>query len=229
MGNDAASTKSTITKLIMYPAIITLAITLLRLFGELLHGPAVLFSRAEGGGGAIVGITWLPFIFGPYFAVKLIDRNLRPSSLGKTIGFALLGFLILLSGSYIAFTPAVSFTGHLAVGLLLMVIAAGLQYIPWREFAQTLIAYAYLARIPVAIVMFFAMLGHWGTHYDAVLAPYDQLPFLTKYLYMAIAPQLVMWIAFTMTVGALFGGIYAAIFRRKKSVATAAGQQAAGA
>ncbi|HET7101381.1 MAG TPA: hypothetical protein VFJ52_09550, partial [Terriglobia bacterium] len=90
-----------------------------------------------------------------------------------------------------------------------------LQYIPWRELAQTLIAYAYLARIPVVIVMFFAMLGHWGTHYDAVLPPYDQLPFLTKFLYMAIAPQLVMWIVYTMTVGAFIGGIYAAIFRRK--------------
>jgi hypothetical protein len=63
--------------------------------------------------------------------------------------------------------------------------------------------------------MFFAMLGHWGTHYDAVPSPFDQLPFLTKYLYLAAAPQLVMWIVFTMTFGALFGGIYAAIFRRK--------------
>ncbi len=216
MGNaNSSSTKSTITRLIMYPAIITLLITLLRLFGELLHGPAILFSRAEGGGAAIIGITWLPFIFGPYFAVKLYDRNLKPSSFLKTILFALVGFVVVMCGAAVAFEPHVRFTGHVAVGLALLVGAAALQYIPWRELAQTLIAYAYLARIPVAIVMFFAMLGHWGTHYDAVPPPFDQLPFLTKYLYLAAAPQLVMWIAFTMTVGALFGGIYTAIFRRK--------------
>lgn len=215
MANTNSATKSTINRLIMYPAIITLLITLLRLVGELLHGPAILFGRAEGGGAAIIGISWLPFIFGPYFAVKLFDRNLKPSSLRKTILFAFAGIVVVACGAIVAFSPMVHFTGRIIVGLLMMVGAAALQYIPWRELAQTLIAYAYLARIPVVIVMFFAMLGHWGTHYDAVLPPYDQLPFLTKFLYMAIAPQLVMWIVYTMTVGAFIGGIYAAIFRRK--------------
>lgn len=216
MGNSTSQTKSIITRLIMYPAIITLLITLLRLAGELLHGPAILFSRAEGGGFAIVGITWLPFIFGPYFAVKLFDRNLKPSSFVKTIIFAIVGFVILFVGGTMAFPTEKSFTGHIPVGLLIIVVAAALQYFAWRELAQTLIAYAYLARIPVAIVMFFAMLGHWGTHYDAVLPGMEQLPFLTKYLYLAIAPQLILWIAFTMVIGALFGGIYCAIFRRKQ-------------
>jgi hypothetical protein len=131
MGNsNSSSTKSTITRLIMYPAIITLLITLLRLFGELLHGPAILFSRAEGGGGAIIGITWLPVIFGPYFAVKLFDKNLKPSSLGKTILFAIIGIVLLGFGGAMAFAPNFTFTGHIVVGLLLMVIAGGLQYIP---------------------------------------------------------------------------------------------------
>ncbi len=215
MGKTTSPTKATIPRLIMYPAIITLLITLLRLFGELLHGPGILFSRAEGGGAAIIGITWLPFIFGPYFAVKLFDRNMKPSSFSKTIIFAIVGFVVLACGAMVAFTPAVHFTGHVAVGLALIVGAAALQYFPWRELAQTLIAYAYLARAPVVIVMFFAMLGHWGTHYDAVLPGTAQLPFWTKYLYLAIAPQLVMWIVYTMTIGVLSGAIYAAIFRRK--------------
>jgi hypothetical protein len=215
MVNSNSSTKSIINRLIMYPALITLGVTLLRLIGELMHGPAFLFSRAEGGGGAIIGISWLPFIFGPYFAVRLFDRNLKPSSFGKTIGFALAGFVVLACGAMVAFSPTVHFTGQMIVGLLLMVGAAALQYIPWRELAQTLISYAYLARIPVVIVMFFAMRGNWGTHYDAVLPGTEQLPFWTKYLFIAVAPQLVMWIVYTMTVGALIGGIYAAIVRRK--------------
>lgn len=215
MANTSSSTKSTINRLIMYPALITLGVTLLRLIGELMHGPAFLLGRVPGGGFALVGISWLPFIFGPYFAVRLFDRNLKPSSFGKTIGFALLGFLLMFAGGTIAFTPTITFAGHVAVGLGLIAIAAGLQYVPWRELAQTLISYAYLARIPVVIVMFFAMRGNWGTHYDAVPPPFDQLPFWTKFLYLSVAPQLVLWIAFTMTVGALIGGIYAAIVRRK--------------
>jgi hypothetical protein len=43
----------------------------------------------------------------------------------------------------------------------------------------------------------------------------ENLPFWTKFLYLAVVPQLVMWIVYTMSVGALFGGIYAAIVRRK--------------
>jgi hypothetical protein len=215
MANTPSPTKAVITRLIMYPVLITLLITLLRLFGELMGGPPILFSRGAGGGGAIIGITWLPFIFGPYFAVKLFDRNMKPSSFGKTIVFAIVGFAILLFGGILAFAPIFSFTGHIAVGLLLIVVAAVLQYFPWHELAQTLIAYGYLARVPVVIVMYFAMRGNWHTHYSAVPPQFEHLAFWTKYLYLAIAPQLVMWIAFTMIVGALFGGIYAAIVRRK--------------
>lgn len=209
------STKKAINRLIMYPALITLGVTLLRLVGELLHWSSILFSRVEGGGAAIIGISWLPIIFGPYFAVKLFDRNLRPASHTKTILFALAGFVVLLCGGVVAFAPVVHFSGRILVGLLLMVGAAALQYLPWRELAQTLISYAYLARVPVVIVMFFAMRGHWGTHYDAVVPPFDQLPFWTKYLYMAVAPQLIMWVVYTMTLGALVGGIYVAVVRRQ--------------
>jgi hypothetical protein len=214
MGNSTSPTKATITRLIMYPVVITLAVTLLRLFGELMGGPTILFGTRSGTG-AIVGITWLPFIFGPYFAVKLFDRNMKPSSVGKTIVFALVGFVILSVGSVLAFTPTFLFTGHVAVGLLFMVVAVVLQYLPWHELAQTLIAYGYLARFPVVIVMYFAMRGNWHTHYNAMLPGLEHISFWTRFLYIAIAPQLIMWIAFTMTVGALFGGIYTAIVRRK--------------
>ena len=230
MADTSSPSKLSIPRLILIPAIITLAVTFLRLTGEMLHWSSILFSRAEGGGAAIVGITWLPFIFGPYFAFKLWDKGHIPSSPGKTIGYAILGFALLAAGAIIGFAPVVSFPGRLALGLVLMVAAGALQFVPWRALATTLIAYAYTARVPVAIVMFFAMRGSWGTHYDAVPPDTAQLAFWPKYLELAIAPQLVMWIAYTMTIGALFGAIYVAIVRRKKLVAAAPGsQQAAGA
>ena len=215
MVNAALPPKKFINRLIMYPAIITLVITLLRLTGELLRWPAPLFSAAEGGGLAIVGISWLPIIFGPYFAVKLFDRNLKPSGFGKTIIFAIAGFLLMGFGATVAFTSSIQFSFHILVGLLLIAGGAALQYIPWRELAQTLIAYAFLARVPVVIVMFFAMRGNWQTHYSAVPKGFEQLAFWPKFMYLAVAPQLVMWVVYTMTVGALCGGIYAAIVRRK--------------
>jgi hypothetical protein len=58
-------------KLIFIPALITLAITLLRLGAELLDLPAWLANRHAGGVGALIGISWLPPIFGIYFGFKL--------------------------------------------------------------------------------------------------------------------------------------------------------------
>lgn len=60
-----------IKKLITVPAIITLVVTLLRLFAELGNLPAWLASKEAGGGGAVIGITWLAPIFAVYFAIKL--------------------------------------------------------------------------------------------------------------------------------------------------------------
>ena len=48
-----------IGRLILIPSLITLGVTLLRLAGELTNGSPTLFSRAVGGGAALVGIIWL--------------------------------------------------------------------------------------------------------------------------------------------------------------------------
>ncbi len=53
--------------LIKIPALITLAVTLLRLVGELLDWPSLFFNAEAGGGFAIVGIVWLAPIFGVCF------------------------------------------------------------------------------------------------------------------------------------------------------------------
>jgi hypothetical protein len=217
MAESNSANRSSLTSLILVPSLITLLITILRVYGELHQWPKPWFSSQPGGGAAIIGISWLPLIFGPYFALKLSGAGAGPRSTGKSIGFGALGFVLIFGGGFLAFSPhfsAIRFIG----GLLLMVLAAAIQFNPWPELAKTLLAYAYAARIPVAIVMFFAMRGNWGTHYDVVPPNYTGPTSLVgKWFAIGAIPQLILWIAFTMTVGMLFGGVVTALVRRGRT------------
>jgi hypothetical protein len=222
-----ADTKSvSITSLITVPALITLGITILRLVGELQHWPRPWFNAAAGGGGAIIGISWLPIIFGPYFALKLAGAGDGPSSAGKAIGFAFLGLVVyFLAGLW--FSASVSHPTFLTLlPILLMLVTAFIPGLGWRSLGNTLLAYAFAARIPVLIVMFLAMRGNggqgWGTHYDAVAPMFANASFAKKFLYEAFLPQLTMWIGWTVVVGSVFGTVVAAVVRPGKRAVQAA-------
>ena len=208
--------------LILVPALVTLGITLLRLAGELQHWSPRFFSAAPGGGGAIIGISWLPFLFGPYFAVKLARSGHGAPSVWKTFGLSLLGFVIMVAGMFVGFAPQVKFPGKEILGVLLVILGPSLVTLGWPALFKTLVAYGYAARIPVAIVMFFALRGHWGTHYDALPPNYSgPTSFFGEYMFIAFLPQMVMWIAFTVLVGTILGTIVTAIVCRGKTAATA--------
>ena len=64
-----------IKKLITVPAIITAVVTIVRLLGEFGNLPSWLASKEAGGGGALIGITWLAPIFAVYFATKLVGAS----------------------------------------------------------------------------------------------------------------------------------------------------------
>jgi hypothetical protein len=215
-----------ITSLITIPALITLGITILRLVGELEHWPKPWFSAAAGGGGAIVGISWLPIIFGPYFALKLAGAGEGPSSAGKAIGFAFVGLVVLFLGGWVA---QASFAHHptlALIGLLVMLASAFIPGIGWRSLGNTLLAYAFAARIPVLLVMLLAMLGNggqgWGTHYDVAPPGFPPQSLGAKFLHLAVFPQMTGWIGWTVVVGSIFGTIAAAITNRGKQAAPAA-------
>jgi hypothetical protein len=221
-----AETKSqSITSLITIPALITLGITILRLVGELEHWPKPWFSAAAGGGGAIVGISWLPIIFGPYFALKLAGAGDRPLSVGKAVGFAVLGLVVLVLGGVLAAATRSHLLILTVVAFLVMLVAAFIPGIGWRSLGNALLAYAFAARIPVLIVMFLAMRGNggqgWGTHYDAVDPMFAQASFARKFFYMAILPQMTFWIGWTVVLGSIIGVIVVAVARRGKQAAPA--------
>src|SRR6266436_6195056 len=131
MTDSHSGARTSITQLILVPAVFTLAVTVLRLVGELQHWPRPWFSTGAGGGGAIIGISWLPFIFGPYFALKLAGSGEGPSGTGKSIGFAVLGLVLMIGGAIIGFAPKPEFPGKLIVGTIVMIGAMLLQFSGW--------------------------------------------------------------------------------------------------
>jgi len=224
MSNSKESAAQNTSRLILVPAVITLAVTILRLTGELRHWPAKWFSPETlgiipRGVSWVVGITWLAVIFGSYFALRLVRAERGPRSLRKPMFCAGLGIIIFLVSNplvvriHAAFN--VNFPEILIFIWLFWVVAGLLQYFGWPELFKVLLLYGYSARIPVAIVMFFAMLGSWGTHYDYVgMPPQFSMPLIPRFLWLAFFPQLVGWVAFTITLGSVCGVIVAAIVKK---------------
>jgi hypothetical protein len=206
-------------RLVFWPGVMTLGVTAIRLAGELLHGPQALFNPKAGGGFALVGIAWLAPVFGIYFAFKLAAQGYKPKSATLAVQSAILGIIFVIVVALGAARVPIS-NPFLKAALLLwapVAVAAVFQFLAWPALAKTLFAYAFAARVPVAILMVFAMLGNWGTHYDAVPEGFPESGFAFKYIWLSLLPQLVFWVGFTVLVGSLFGSIAFALRARPKT------------
>jgi hypothetical protein len=212
-----------IRRLIVVPAVVTLAVTLLRLIGELQHWSPRLFSREAGGAGALVGIVWLVPIFGIYFAMRLNKAGQGPASRGRAIGFAVAALLAeaLLVFAISKLSPnivATIFLVNLASFLPLWIAYRG-----WPELGRVDAVYGLAARIPVALLMLVAMAANWGTHYELGPPGFPEMNLVSKWFVIGFLPQLSLWIAFTVIVGSLFGSI-AVSFQKPRPVTESAPQ-----
>lgn len=209
-------------RLVRGPSLVAFGVTLLRLVGERGHWSERWFSPATGGifpSGMtwLFGITWLAIPFGAYFALKLARAGEGPLRPGRALAFSVGGLAFLLGvGSLVRRLP-VSFPPILIAVWLVMVIGAALAWAGWPALGRTLLAYGLASRVPVAVVMFFAMLGNWGTHYDYVGVPFAaRLSFWPRYLWLAFFPQLVFWVGFTILMGALAGSLAVVLLMRPR-------------
>jgi hypothetical protein len=220
MAYSSSHSRPTTAQLILIPSLITLAVTVLRLVGELLHRSPAFFNREAGGPGSIIGITWLAPIFGIYFALKLSNAGDGPARAGRAILHGLLGIVAVVLVSFLAYILQVGYYGQLVAFCVAFAVAAAIQYPAWPKLFRTLLAYAYAARIPVVILMFLAMRGNWGTHYDAVQpeSPAAMHSLWPEYFWLGFLPQMIAWIGFTIWSGSLFGSIATAIVHRRKPV-----------
>jgi hypothetical protein len=128
-------------RLIAIPSLITFAVTILRLTGELRHWSVRWFSPETGGitpSGVswVVGITWLAAIFGAYFALKLLRSGQKPRSLARA------GVLLFLSTSPLAGLLSallkIKFPAALIFIWFLWNMAGALQYFGWPDLFRVL-------------------------------------------------------------------------------------------
>ena len=222
MAEAPSGARPSVMQLILLPALLTLAVTILRLIGELQHWSPMFFNSSPGGGGALVGISWLPIIFGPYFALKLAGTGDAPASTGKSIAFPVLGLAVLILGGFVSVKGAQAqipsrVIAAFFLGFAIMAVGAALCFAGWGALSKTLLAYGLAARIPVAIVMIFALRGNWGTHYDGLPPGYNgPTALLPKWVMTGLIPQMLLWVSFTIVLGSLFGAIVSAVARRGK-------------
>lgn len=205
---------------IFVPALISLAVTILRLVGELNQWSSILFGREAGGGFSLVGIVWLVPIFGIYFGFKLAKQGLRPPSMLKAILIPIVAFILWVAVGIGANALGISFVPMILIFAVAAILLAYVAYIPWPEMGRLQVAYGLAARIPVAIIMLVAIYGNWGTHYDVPPPPPTVIPDVgpfMKWVWIGLLPQLTTWIAFTMLVGCVFGAIGAAMAGSKKA------------
>ena len=194
--------------LIAAPAALTLAVTLLRLVGELREWAPEYFSRLPGGGLSPLGITWLVPLVGFCFGWRLERASVRPPSVARAAGWPLLA----LAGGCVLATLAgrvlkTGWNGNLTVWAVAAVAVSAVAFAAWPGLGRPLLAYALAARVPVALVVALAVARKWGTHYDALPPGFPSMSGLKRWLLIGLVPQMTIWVAWTMAVGAVFGAL----------------------
>jgi hypothetical protein len=212
--------KPSVSQLVLVPSLITLAVTALRLYGELQNWSPSLFSRDAGGGGSLIGIVWLILIFGIYFALRLARAGKQPDSLGRAFGWPLVGFAL----NTVLFVAAVNLFPSPLVQLAVFSVGSWVAVFVarrgWPEMWRVLLAYGFLARIPVLVVMYLSIFGGWDTHYAKPRPDFPAMDPWGLFFWTALLPQLGIWIYLTVVFGMIMGAITVWIRRLLRRPAT---------
>ena len=201
-------------RLFVVATVVTLAVTLLRLVGELARWSPALFNRAAGGPGALVGIVWLIPVFGVLFALRLAKEGQPPPSLAKAFGWAVLAFVVntaLAIGSFKLFpTSPIAQLAIFGVGSW---IAIALARLGWPALWRVLLLYDLAARVPVVVIMFLAIFLGWDSHYAKPRPDFPPMGRWGLFAWTALLPQMSLWIYLTVVGGILFGAIAVGVRR----------------
>jgi len=187
-------------------SVLTLAITVLRVAGEVNDWNPTLFAREAGGGGGLVGIGWLMPVCGFWFARSLGANGHAPRDRKRALGVGAIGLLGVVTSFAIG-----RFVLPVAIGTFVFVLAAlaacaTAAFAAWAALARVLLVYALLARVPTVAVTVVAVASDWGTHYEK-LAP-GSAPMSDVARTVALcAAQLGIWIPLTLLIGGFVGAL----------------------
>lgn len=204
------ASQSPVARAVWTAAAVSLLVTLVRLLGELQHWHPAVFGTGAGGDNSPLGITWLVLPFGFWFGRALAKNGSRPASLGKTALFCLLGIGLTVGVFALAVTQIADWQ------LRMLVLGGGtaacglIALIAWPRMWMTLVAYGFLARLPVVVVQYLSIENGWDVHFAK--GPPDAPPEMA--LELLTAAQVSFWpLAFTPLVGGLFAALGAKTVR----------------
>jgi hypothetical protein len=202
---------------IVVGALLSLGLLLLRLYGELHGWSPLLFSREAGGGFALVGIAWLVPLLGIWYAMRLQELGRTPAKMGRALLLSFIGLLLLAAPGPVVADPNSTIPpfGKIALLNTSVIVGATLAFVGWKELGRSLVAFGYLSRIPVVVVMYVAMQQNWGTHFEKGMPGLPEMEFFPRWLVISVVPQFVTWIGFTVIIGTLFGSLFALLHRAK--------------
>ena len=146
--------------------------------------------------------------------MRLQNEGLGPERAAPAIGYNLLSVAVMVAGIFVFFFSVqramrpMIWVGFAIVGASLWVMRHA-----WPAYWKVMMAYALWARVPVIVVMFFAIQGNWGTHYDIVPPSGDVwgTNWFRKWFEIGVIPQLFIWIPYTVVLSALLGVIVVAV------------------
>jgi hypothetical protein len=174
----------------------------------------------------VVGIIWLVPLFGVWFGSRLA-RDGRGPALGGRAFLLHIGAIVVYLVGFLIVIPLLPFDtstrGGLEGQILSMgatsMLAALLALLAWPLLCWVNLLYGLLARLPVALLTWYAVHHSWGTHYEK-FGPMDYAGFTADEAALWLAfTQLVLWTSFTAVFGGLFGTIAAVVVGRPARVA----------
>lgn len=213
--------KSGLTAPLAIAAVLSLLVNGLRLYGELEQWDVPflgknLFSTEAGGGGSMLGITWLVPVFGFWFGRRLARGGHGPTNpIGKTLLLHLLGAALtfgvmgLVLGAKLFEDWKVA--GYVTFGCGVLFGLFALK--AWPRAYLIHLAYGVLARAPVVLIQFVAIKKGWDTHFSKAHPDLPKDPDSTL-LALTLA-QTTFWpLTFTVLVGGIFATIGAKTVRQ---------------
>ncbi|MGE3172055.1 MAG: hypothetical protein AB7O97_05465 [Planctomycetota bacterium] len=206
-------------RMILWPSVLTLLVGIARLVAELQGWT----TRQTGGALAPLGIVWLGFAFGGWFAWRLGRLGHGAPTRRRWIP-ALIALLVIVAvvGSQFAGVDrqdrseaAFAALRHTVLLLCGVAIAAALLAAwAWPRLAWVMLLYAIPARLTVVAMTVLARQQGWDTHHVKFGPAGIEVPMADTAISATVA-QLGFWVPFTVVSGVLVGTAFAGLFGQR--------------